>query len=75
MEEELQKTERSYKNQVNFFLAGYCVTFYCIIPVLCSELLGVLVVGQNKLNHFFSSQIAAHEKKAHDNWVRIFFLF
>lgn len=24
---------------------------------------------------FFSSQIAVHEKKAHDNWVRMFFLF
>lgn len=64
MEEELQKTERSYKNQVNFLLAGSYVTFYCI-----------LVVGQNKLNRFFSSQIAAHEKKAHDNWVRMSFLF
>lgn len=48
MEEELQKTERSYKNQVNFLLAGYCVTFYCIIPMLCRELLEILVVGQNK---------------------------
>lgn len=64
MEEELQKTERSYKNQVSFLLAGSCVTFCCI-----------LVVGQNKLHCFFSSQIAAHEKKAHDNWVRVFFLF
>lgn len=45
MEEELQKTERSYKNQVNLLLAGYCVIFYCIIPVLCGELLEILVAG------------------------------
>lgn len=74
MEEELQKTERSYKNQVNFLLPGYCITFYCIFPMLRSELLEVLGVAQNKPYHL-SSQIAAHEKKAHDNWVRTFFLF
>lgn len=45
MEEELQKTERSYKNQVNFLLVGYCVIFYCIFPVLCGELLEIVVVG------------------------------
>lgn len=37
--------------------------------------IGNTVVGQSKLKCFFASQIAAHEKKAHDNWVRKFFLF
>lgn len=75
MEEELQKTERSYKNQVNFLLGGYYITFYWIFPMLSSELQEILGVAQNKPNHFLSSQIAAHEKKAHDNWVRTFFHF
>lgn len=63
MEEELQKTERSYKNQVNFLLAGCYVPFYCTIPMSCNDFLEIQVVGRNTTKPFrFFSDCCSWEK-------------
>ena len=68
MEEELQKTERSFKNQVIIILP-YSSRLLCFL---------IHIIIMNLWTYFlmcYLFQIATHEKKAHDNWVRFFFFF
>ena len=71
MEDELQKTERSFKNQVNYTALQGTILCYLI------QIITIAII-QNPWTYFLMGclfQIATHEKKAHDNWVRFFFSF